>query len=148
MWLCGYVAIWLCGKVSRFGISTFPIFRLSHFERSISKFTFQVSISPFSNFKLCQLANAQVLQNNKLSAFSNCEISNKKSVVHGVSRSFRFSESHIYKNNICQNVSRIRLHFLKYLGYLKPINKDSLGVKNPEIMEMLGFGPSHNRIAI
>ena len=34
--------------------------------------------------------------------------------------------------------------FLKYFGVFKSINKGPPGVKNPEIMKMLAFGPSHN----
>ena len=45
-------------------------------------------------------------------------------------------------------VSITVLIFLKYFGVSKSINKGSLGLKNPEIMEMLGFGPSHNKTKI
>ena len=38
--------------------------------------------------------------------------------------------------------------FSKYLGIFKSVNKGPPGVKNPEIMEMLGFGPSHNKTEI
>ena len=37
---------------------------------------------------------------------------------------------------------------MKYVGLLKSINKGSPGLKNPEIMEMLGFGTSHNKTDI
>ena len=37
---------------------------------------------------------------------------------------------------------------LKYFGIFESINKGSPGVTNPEILEMLGFGPSHNKIKI
>ena len=35
---------------------------------------------------------------------------------------------------------------MEYSGILKSINTGLQGFKNPEIMEMLGFGPSHNKI--
>ena len=37
---------------------------------------------------------------------------------------------------------------LKYFGISKSINKGSPALRNPEIMEMLGFGPSHNQTEI
>ena len=37
---------------------------------------------------------------------------------------------------------------LKNLGIVEYINKHPPGVKNPEIIEMLGFGPSHNKTKI
>ena len=36
-------------------------------------------------------------------------------------------------------------YLLKYFGTFKCINKGPQGFKNPKIMEMLGFGPSHNK---
>ena len=38
--------------------------------------------------------------------------------------------------------------FLEEFWYIPIINKDSQGVKHPEIMEMLGFGTSHNKTEI
>ena len=38
--------------------------------------------------------------------------------------------------------------FWSIFGIYKSINKGSQGLKNPEIMEMLGFGPSHDKIEI
>ena len=40
------------------------------------------------------------------------------------------------------------LVFLKYFGIFESINKGSPGLGNPEIMEMLGLGPSPNEIKI
>ena len=40
------------------------------------------------------------------------------------------------------------LYVLNYFNIFKSINKGSPGLTNPEIMEMLGFGPSHNKIEI
>ena len=74
------------------------------------------------------------------------EISKKTKTVHRLSKISKF-DSQIYKNNIFQNVPYF-LIFLKYFGIFKSINKGSPGVKNPEIMEMLGFGPSHNKTKI
>ena len=53
----------------------------------------------------------------------------------------------IYENHIFQTAS-IFLVFPRYCGIIKTINKGAPGVKNPEIMEMLGFGPSHNKTKI
>ena len=39
-------------------------------------------------------------------------------------------------------------YFLKYFGIWKSINKGLQGFKNPEIMEMLGVGPSHDKTKI
>ena len=47
-----------------------------------------------------------------------------------------------------KNVSYIFEYFLKYVSVLKSINEGSQGSKIPEIMEMLGFGPSHNKTEI
>ena len=38
--------------------------------------------------------------------------------------------------------------FSSIFGILKAINTGLQGSKNPEIMEMLGFGPSHNKTEI
>ena len=38
--------------------------------------------------------------------------------------------------------------FWKYFWYIKTINTGLQGFKNPEIMNMLGFGPSHNKTDI
>ena len=35
--------------------------------------------------------------------------------------------------------------FLKHFDIIKAINKKLHGIKNPEIMEMFGFGPSDNK---
>ena len=45
-----------------------------------------------------------------------------------------------------ENVSWIVRRFFKWFGMFKSINKGPQGSKNPEIMDMLGFGPSHNKI--
>ena len=37
---------------------------------------------------------------------------------------------------------------MKYFGIVKTKNAWLQGLKNPEIMEMLGLGPSHNTIEI
>ena len=39
-------------------------------------------------------------------------------------------------------------YILKSFGICKSMNTGSPGVKNPEIMEMLGFGPPHNKTEI
>ena len=55
----------------------------------------------------------------------------------------------MYKHTIFQNCVHIFLYLLKYFVLIfKSINKGSPGVKNPGIMEMLGFGPSHNKTKI
>ena len=63
-------------------------------------------------------------------------------------KKIKISYAHLFNNNKLQNVSIISLYSLKYFRMFKSINKGSLGLKNPEIMEMLGFGPSHNEIGI
>ena len=40
------------------------------------------------------------------------------------------------------------LYFLKYVGMIESMNKGSPGLKNPEIMEFGGFGPSRNKTKI
>ena len=40
------------------------------------------------------------------------------------------------------------LHFLEYFWIYKSMNKGPPGAKSPEIMEMLGSGPSHNKTEI
>ena len=40
------------------------------------------------------------------------------------------------------------LYFLKHFGILKSINAGSYWYTNPEIMEMLGFGPSNNKTEV
>ena len=37
---------------------------------------------------------------------------------------------------------------MKYFGIAKSINNGSQGSNNPEIMECVGFGPSHNKTEI
>ena len=49
---------------------------------------------------------------------------------------------------VCRKCVHIFLYVLKYFGMFKFINKGSQGSINSEIMEMLGFGPSHNEIEI
>ena len=58
------------------------------------------------------------------------------------------TDSHMYKNTTFQKRVRTCLVFLKQFGIFKSINKGSPGLKNPEIMDMLGFGPSHNKTKI
>ena len=57
-------------------------------------------------------------------------------------------DSRIYKRNIISNVSIIVLIRFEEFGILKSINKGPQDFNNPEIMEMLGFGPSHNNTEI
>ena len=40
------------------------------------------------------------------------------------------------------------LYFVKYFGVVKSMNTGSPRLKNPEIMQMLGFGPSHKKTKI
>ena len=54
----------------------------------------------------------------------------------------------ICKNSIARKGIQIFSYVLEYVGILKSINKGFEGLKNPKIMEMLGFGPSHNNTNI
>ena len=60
----------------------------------------------------------------------------------------QFEKCRIYKNNMFSKMFIIFLYFVKYFGIFKSIDKGPPGVKNPEIMEMLGFGLSHNKTKI
>ena len=54
----------------------------------------------------------------------------------------------IHKTHMFQKYAHIFLHCLKYSGILKSINKGPPGLKNQEIMEMLGFRPANNKTKI
>ena len=47
-----------------------------------------------------------------------------------------------------ENTSIRFLYFCSIFGIFKSMNKRSPGGQNPEIMDMLGFGPSHNKTEI
>ena len=70
---------------------------------------------------------------------------------HFVIKTKTFLHSQMCKhinNRFFELVSIISYILGVFLEYFKLINKGSPGVKNPEIMEMLGFGPSNNKIGI
>ena len=54
----------------------------------------------------------------------------------------------IHKHEFPENVPICFFLFLQYFGILKSINKGSQGSQKTGIMEMLGFGPSHNKTII
>ena len=58
------------------------------------------------------------------------------------------TDSQIYKSIISQNGCHIFVICLKWSGIFKSINDGSPGRKNAEFMEMLGFGPSHNKVEV
>ena len=57
---------------------------------------------------------------------------------------FRFEFTKITFSKICPYF----LVFSEIFWYVKSINKGSPGLQSPEIMKMLGFGPSHNKTDI
>ena len=57
-------------------------------------------------------------------------------------------DAQIYTNNMFQKIVHMFLFCLKYVGIFKSINTGSPGLKNQEIMEFAGFGPSHNKTDI
>ena len=135
MWLCGYVAMWLSFQFSNFQMFNFQMSKLPIF--IFPKITFPYINCPsfknqISNFKICKMLDSQ---------FS-------KGLVRRLSNIFKKSDSHIYKHNVFQKCFLFFLYFVKYLGRFKSINKGSPGLTNPEIMETLGFGPSHNKIEV
>ena len=69
--------------------------------------------------------------------------------VHRLSKTNKNVDSHIYNQNIVtKTFPRIFLYCLKYFGVFKSIDKGVQGSKNPEIIDMLSFGPSHNKTEI
>ena len=58
---------------------------------------------------------------------------------------FRFPD---LQKSYVRQCFHIFLYVVEYFGIFKSINKGSPGLKNAEIMKMLGFGPSHNKIGI
>ena len=155
MWLCGhvamslygYVAMWLCGYVAKFQISKFAIFEFSKFKLSISKYS-NLQFADFQFFKF-HIPKFHMLQFCECSDFQNFNSTNSKSSVHILSEVSKMQILGFAKITCFEHVSRISLYRLKYFGiFIKSINKGSLGLENAEIMEMLGFGPSHNKIDI
>ena len=69
-------------------------------------------------------------------------------MVHWLSK--KTFDPQIYKHNMFRKCIHISYTFCSSLVHLtsKCINKGSPGLTNPEVMEMLGFGPSHNKTEI
>ena len=71
-----------------------------------------------------------------------------KMPVHGFPKSDNHLDSPIYETNMFVISFHMFLIFSKYVCTFQCINKGPPGVKNPEIMEMLGFVPSKNKTKI
>ena len=64
-------------------------------------------------------------------------------------RKLAFLFFEIYQNiYFFENVPIFLLYCCRYLGIFKSIYKGSQGLKNPDIMEFRGDGPSHNKTEI
>ena len=73
------------------------------------------------------------------------EFSNKRYIGFHFFKNF---DSQIYKNTIFRKCVHLFLHFVNYFGICKSMNKGPPGLKNQEIVKMLGFDPSHNNAEI
>ena len=129
MWLCGYVALWLYGYVAKFQIFIFQTLKFPKLQSQISNF-------PNYNFQAYKFTISQI---------TNSELSFWKFKCPS------FKQMYIDFPTFSKNIfSYLQQSYfaLKSFGIFKSINKGSPGLNNPEIMDMLGFGPSHNKIWI